>query len=322
MDIIYTREAIEYKGNEMPEGKYRLEGIHQVGRKVDPDVDGLSKVRLIHSEEHIRQVQKAGERSAFLAEVHTDGETFQAAVRSAGLAWYAARRGHFACTRPPGHHATTGISKGFCFFNNMAIVTRALLNMGHKVCILDIDGHQGDGTEQIYYDSDEVLFFSIHQEFVYPYYGQGYHTGNDYDRTVDRHGKNAGEGFTCNIPVPAKSGDDVLLGFLKHYLPRIREFGPDYIGISAGFDGYQKDALLNLNYSQHGYYKFGQAVEDLGAETFAVLEGGYHRDVVECTHALVNGLNNKEYPSDQERTSSSEEILSRFNDYLKRADLL
>ncbi len=122
--------------------------------------------------------------------------------------------------------------------------------------------------------------------------------------------------------MPAKSGDDVLLGFLKHYLPRIREFGPDYIGISAGFDGYQKDALLNLNYSRHGYYKFGQAVEDLGAETFAVLEGGYHRDVVECIHALVNGLNNKEYPSDQERTSSSEEILSRFNDYLKRADLL
>lgn len=320
MDMVFTREAIEYKGNDIPEGKYRLEGINQVGRKVDPDIDGLALIKRIHTEEHVRQVERSGEGHAFLAEVHTDGDTFQAAVRSAALAWYAAQGGHFACTRPPGHHATAGISKGFCFFNNMAIATSALLREGHKVCILDIDGHQGDGTEHIFYDSDDVLFFSIHQEFVYPFYGQGYHTGTEYDRTVDRHGKGAGEGFTYNIPVPAKSGDDVLVGFLKHYQSRITEFSPDYIGISAGFDGYQKDALLNLNYSQRGYYEFGKVVQNFGADTFAVLEGGYHRDVVECIYALVSGLNNTDYPSEQESTSSSQAILSRFNDYLERAE--
>ncbi len=320
MDILYTREAIEYKGNEIPEGKYRLEGINQIGRKVNPDIDGLSLIKLIHTEEHIRQVKKAGERNAFLAEVHTDGDTLQAAIRSAALAWYAAQGGHFACTRPPGHHATATISKGFCFFNNMAIVTKALLNEGHKVCILDIDGHQGDGTEYIYYGSDQVLFFSIHQEFVYPFYGQGYHAGTDYDRTVDRHGKDSGEGFTYNIPVPAKSGDDVLLGFLNHYIDRITEFGPDYIGVSAGVDGYQKDTLLSLNYSQRGYYEFGKVVQDLGGNTFVLLEGGYHQDVVPCIQALVCGLNNTEYPSDQDSTSSSHAILSEFNAYLNRAD--
>ncbi|HKJ69274.1 MAG TPA: hypothetical protein VKA68_15045, partial [bacterium] len=144
-------------------------------------------------------------------------------------------------------------------------------------------------------------------------------SSQDFDRTVDRHGTGAGEGFTYNVPVPAGSGDDVLLEFLHHFVPRIRRFTPDYIGISAGFDGYRKDSLLNLNYSQQGYYRFGTVVHSLGAKTFGLLEGGYHRDIVACIRALVAGLNGAEDPTDQEATGSGEQVLEKFHTSLQRA---
>lgn len=318
MDILYTKESREYKGNETPEGSYRLDGIDAIGRKTDPGLDGLELIRQVHSPAHIRQVQRISERNGWLAEVQCDRDTFPAAVQAAALAWTAARNGHFACTRPPGHHATPEISKGFCFFNNMAIVTHSLLQEGHRICILDIDGHQGDGTEQIFYASNRVLFISIHQEFVYPNY-PAFTSGEEFDPTVKRHGNSIGKGFTYNAPVPAGSGDDVLLEFLQTFVPAIREFAPDYIGISAGFDGYQKDSLLNLKYSQQGYYQLGAAVREIGVKTYGLLEGGYHRDVVECIRALVAGLNGADDPTEQEATLSKEPVLNKFHAYLQLA---
>lgn len=318
MDIIFTRESREYKGNEMPEGSYRLEGIAAIGRKVNPASDGLELIRGVHPESHIEQVQRTGDRNGWLAEVHCDRDTFPAAVQSAALAWHAATGNHFACTRPPGHHAAPGVSKGFCFFNNMAVVTEALRQAGNRVCILDIDGHQGDGTEQIFYASDQVFFLSIHQEFVYPNYPNTSAT-QEVDPAVDRHGSGPGEGFTCNVPVPLGSGDDVLLEFLHHFQPAIEEFAPDVIGISAGFDGYRKDALLNLQYSQQGYYRFGTLVHHLGLPAFGLLEGGYHRDVVACIRALVAGLNGEADPTDQDATASEEKVLAKFRTSLRHA---
>lgn len=318
MDIVYTTESREYKGNEMPEGSYRLEGLAAIGRKVSPASDGLELIRGVHPESHIELVQRAGDRNGWLAEVHCDRDTFPAAVQAAALAWYAATGGHFACTRPPGHHATPGVSKGFCFFNNMAIVTEALRRTGNRICILDIDGHQGDGTEQIFYASDQVFFLSVHQEFVYP--NDPYASAaREFDPTADRHGSGPGEGFTRNIPVPPGSGDDVLLEFLRHSVPAIEEFAPDTIGISAGFDGYRKDTLLNLKYSQQGYYRFGSMVHHLGIPTFGLLEGGYHRDVGACIRALVAGLNGDKDPTDQDVTVSEETVLAKFRTYLRRA---
>ncbi len=321
MDILFNQIAQWYKGNDFPEGPYRLEGIGKFGRRANPEIDGRALIALVHPGDHVRYVERSGENSRFLAEVHTDSETFSAAVNSVKLAWSAAQHGNFSCTRPPGHHATPGISKGFCFFNNMAIVAQALVNEGKRVCIIDIDGHHGDGTEQIFYASDQVLFFSIHQEFVYPYFAGGYHSGNTFDSTVYRHGEGAGEGFTWNLPVPAKSGDDVLIQFILRILPKIKEFTPEIIGISAGFDGYFKDGLLNLSYTQHGYYEAGKIIGDMDIKTFALLEGGYHRDVMECIHAFTSGFNCIGYPSDQETAVSEDDVLLRFQSYLEQADL-
>jgi len=322
MDILFNQVARQYKGNDFPEGSYRLEGIGKIGRRVNPEIDGRALVELVHTGDHVRYVEKSGENSRYLAEVHTDSETFSSAINSVKLAWIASQNGDFACTRPPGHHASASRSKGFCFFNNMAIVSQALVNEGKRVCIIDIDGHHGDGTEQIFYDTDQVLFISIHQEFVYPYFSGGYHSGNTYDSTVYRHGEGVGAGFTWNLPVPARSGDDVLTQFIWHIQPKIKEFAPDAIGVSAGFDGYFKDGLLNLSYSQSGYYDVGKIIGNHGIKTFALLEGGYHRDLAGCIHAFTSGFNQNAYLADQEPITSENDVLSRFQNYLQAADLV
>ena len=318
MDIIYTQSALDYKGNERPEGKYRLEGIGEIGRKIAPQEVSGDLPRLIHPEDYLRHVKNAGEAHRFLAEVPTDKETYGAALRSADLAVRAAKRHHFACTRPPGHHATRSVAKGFCFFNNMAIAVQALLESSERTCILDIDGHQGDGTEEIFYGSNRVLFFSIHQEFVYPHISMMMGPDSDYDLTVEHRGSKEGEGFTFNIPLPANSGDDILLDTLHHFTAHIQDFNPDLIGISAGFDGYKHDALLNLNYSQAGYYTYGQRLREFDIPVFGILEGGYHSDVVNCINALVAGVNGQADPTDQEKTTSPEHPWSRYREYLNR----
>ncbi|MCF7804408.1 MAG: hypothetical protein K9N53_05985 [Candidatus Marinimicrobia bacterium] len=318
MDVIYTKSSREYKGNEVPEGPYRLEGVRRIGRKVVPELDAESLAKLVHSSDHLEKIESAGKHNRMLAEVFTDSVTYPAALKSVMLAAKAAREGHFACTRPPGHHATEDTAKGFCFLNNIAIVSRMLSNDGKRVCIFDIDGHQGDGTDHIFFNAGEILFISIHQEFAYPYFYLGHDPAAGYDVTVDHRGENTAEGLHYNMPVPENSGDDVLLDFTDRMLPVIESFDPDVIGISAGFDGYHQDSLLNLNYSQSGYHEFGKRIASLGNELFGLLEGGYHSDVVECIEAMVAGVNGTEYTPEDELSESSEEVFERYREYAER----
>lgn len=319
MDIIYTKSSLKYPGNNFPEGPYRLENIAEIGKEIEIQEADESIITAIHSKEFIGQIQESGQRHGHMAEVATNEQTYAFARDSVALAWNGAQESAFACTRPPGHHTTASTAKGFCFLNNMAIVTQQLLSEGKKVCILDFDGHQGDGTEQIFYESDQVLFFSIHQEYVYPYFYLGNDTSKGYDVTVDRTGEGDGEGYTYNTPAPRDSSDDVLLEWIEHFLPAIQEFAPDIIGISAGFDGYRKDALLNLRYTLAGYYHFGQAVRELDVPVFGLLEGGYHKDIPECISALVAGLDNTNFPGENSTPKQSmREELERFRFYLEK----
>ena len=322
MDIVYTKQATEYKGNEFPEGKYRLDGIGKVGTKVDPEIVTEPFISSVHAEDQINLLRQAGENNRMLAEVATDSDTFPAAQKSIALAQYAAKHNDFSAGRPPGHHANETTSKGFCFFNNIAIVTKNLINEGKKVCIIDFDGHQGDGTEEIFYEDGNVLFLSIHQEFAYPYLYLGYRTDKGYDVTVDRHGKGDGDGLIYNVPVPKSAGDDILTEILEKFNPIIKSFSPDTIGVSAGFDGYMDDSLLDLNYSKHGFYSAGKIISSLHIPTFALLEGGYHHEVVDCIQCFAAGINDDEYPADQNPTESAEELDDRFQEYLEKSGIV
>ena len=146
--------------------------------------------------------------------------------------------------------------------------------------IFDFDGHHGDGTQNIFYESDDVFYCSIHQIYAYPYSG--------FDNEI---GKNKGEGYTLNLPLISGSGDMEFYDKLNMAIAAVRKFHPDIIAVSAGFDSYEDDRVLSLKYTKKAYYECGLRLRRAFPNIFAVLEGGYHLDLMECIEAFVEGIN-------------------------------
>lgn len=278
MDILFNSKFLLHNADSYAEGRYRIEDF--ASQIEDTDLNGESYITLVHSKSHHEAVRDACMNNRVLAEVSLSPESYQAACSAVGLAVMASERGDFAAIRPPGHHAKTGQAAGFCLFNNIAIATQKIVNEGKKVFILDIDGHHGDGTQQIFYDSDQVLFCSIHQQYVYPGTGETHETG-----------EGAGTGYTMNFPLSQGSGDRELLEAVDAAILRATDFKPNVVGVSAGFDGYIEDRLLGLNYTLDGYKQVGRKLGQSFDHVFAVLEGGYHLDNLKCTEQFVKGVN-------------------------------
>ncbi len=278
MEILFNSKFLNHNPGSSAEGPYRIEAFQS--QVLEVDRNGEAYVNLVHSESHLKMVRDACMHHQMLAEVYLSPESYEAACSAAGLTIMAAEQGDFAVVRPPGHHAKSERADGFCLFNNIAIATQKLVNEGKKVFILDIDGHHGDGTQEIFYDSDQVLFCSVHQQFAYPGTGESHETGE---------GK--GKGYTMNFPLPAGSGDRELLEVVDKAIARAEEFKPDAVGVSAGFDGYIDDRLLDLRYTLDGYYQVGNKLAASFDHIFAVLEGGYHLDIPFCVDQFIRGLN-------------------------------
>jgi acetoin utilization deacetylase AcuC-like enzyme len=205
-------------------------------------------------------------------------ESFVAALHAAGGAAGivdALLEGHAPVAasihRPPGHHAERARAMGFCLFNNIAIAARRAIDAHglSRVLILDWDVHHGNGTNDIFHSDPQVLFVSIHQWPLYP--GTG---------PASDIGAGAGEGYTVNLPVPGRSGDELWCSLVEHVvLPLAGDFAPELVLVSAGYDAHADDLLAGCTVSDEGYATMAGSVrrlaDSLGVPLGMVLEGGY-----------------------------------------------
>lgn len=189
-------------------------------------------------------------------------------------------RNAFCAIRPPGHHALPDRAMGFCLLSNVAIATRYVQKQHNlrRVLIVDWDVHHGNGTQAAFYSDPDVLYFSVHRERIYP------GTGSALDR-----GSGNGRGTTINVPLPAGSGDREYQEAFERLVPPARDFKPDFVFISAGFDAARGDPLGGMRVSTDQFAAQTRVVRRIADEAcqgrlVSVLEGGYALD------ALADGV--------------------------------
>ncbi len=305
MRIIYNKVFLEHHTGMHPESRKRLElfnDLLEVGLE-----SGIEYLRLIHSRDYIRQVQDASRLSAHLdQDTITSPGSFEAACYAVGATVLAAEEGGFALVRPPGHHAYPHKASGFCLFNSVAIAAEKLAREGRRVLIFDFDGHLGDGTSDIFYDNDRVMYWSLHQYPAFP--GHGF---------VDEIGIGKGKGFTVNVPLPPGCGDDIFMDAIKNFLPVAEQFQPDIVAVSAGFDAHLYDPLLDMKTTVGSYYQIGSLLRERFPKIFATLEGGYNIDVLRrCVYNFVAGINGALAPFTEEPTVSGMRVWETYDMYL------
>jgi acetoin utilization deacetylase AcuC-like enzyme len=243
---------------------------------------------LVHESDYVELIRKtcaAGGGVIDLGDTVVSPRSYDVAVLAAGaiidaVSLVASRKAKnaFALVRPPGHHAGVYYALGFCLFNNIAIGASHLLNrLGfNRVLIIDIDAHHGNGTQEIFYDTDMVLYVSLHED-PRGFPGTGF---------IDEIGEGKGLGYTVNIPLPFRTENDVYQRAIDEIvIPIARQYQPEFILISAGFDGYYRDPVGDLALSARSYEQtfaklIGLANQLCKGRLVVTLEGGYRLNIL------------------------------------------
>ncbi|MEM2902025.1 MAG: histone deacetylase [Candidatus Bathyarchaeia archaeon] len=299
--VIYSPRYLDHDtGTYHPESPSRLTRLLEELRRSNVFKEGVCELReprralqeeitLVHEKEYYMKVKKIADAGfgALDPDTPVSKGSFEAAVMAAGGVLKACElimagefKNGFALVRPPGHHAGVrgralgAPTAGFCIFNNVAVAAQSLLKhrSAQRVLVLDLDCHHGNGTQEIFNESEEVMYVSLHQDGKTLYPGTG---------SLNDIGVGEGEGYKINIPLPPGSCDDVHLMAFEEILVKISsQFKPDFILVSAGFDSHHEDPLTNMGVSIEGFRRMylealNMAEELCQGRLVASLEGGY-----------------------------------------------
>lgn len=293
--LFYSSKFLEHNpGPDHPDTPERLKLIiEELGRSdllktdkcafVEPKPASLEDLELVHEADYIKLVEQtcaSGGGILDLGDTVVSPKSCEAAILAVGALTDAVNlvadgktRNAFALVRPPGHHAGAYYALGFCLFNNIAVAASYLLRHRNfsRVLILDIDAHHGNGTQEIFYNTSKVLYISLHENSrAFP--GTGF---------IDEIGEGEGIGYTVNIPLPFRIDDAIYCrAFDEIVAPISRQFRPQFILVSVGFDGHYADPVGMFSLSMKGYTEIFTKIVTLAAQLcddklVASLEGGY-----------------------------------------------
>lgn len=276
-----------------PERPERGETLHAVatafkeqgGEVIEPRPATDEDLLRVHTDEHLQAIVATRGKAAMIDEdTFTSPDSEEIARLGAGAVLTAVDRvldgpkgtRALVLVRPPGHHAEADRAMGFCLYSNIAVGAAYARSRGcARVAIVDYDVHHGNGTQWIFYEDPTVLFVSSHQFPFYP--GTG---------AASEKGRGEGLGFTLNIPLDAGAKDDEIeKKYREQVIPAVRDFKPDLLMISAGFDAHELDPLGQLRMTTEGFGRLTKMLLDLADQVcegrvVIVTEGGYSLDAL------------------------------------------
>jgi len=281
MTIFYDPSCLDYSSPGHPERPERIARTTPLIKNRHPQWEWREPIPATddellraHSRQHIERVANGGEDFDPDTAYYSNIEMYARRSARAGIETArTALRGEpaFSLMRPPGHHATRDRAMRFCDCSNIAIAALDVLNGAERVAIWDFDGHHGNGTEAIVAHNERIRFASVHQFPAYP--GTGVKSFANID----------------NYPVAPFTPRNELVEIAERSLEKLITFKPDLLLVSAGFDAYARDPLLQLTLEGEDFAKFGDWLSKINVPVAVALEGGYSNELPELIDAFLTG---------------------------------